>query len=98
MNRLSIKNHLLNVTWAYTLSYYCSSKREGKERKKKPWISYTVKKKADEEEGKYQEALSHFYAHSCHDHENDNKKWTSQFKRKLKRWKKKHKNFLIHFI
>jgi hypothetical protein len=49
-----------------------------------------------EEEEEHQEALSHFYAHSCHDHENDNKKWTSQFKRKLK--KKYIKIFLIHFI
>lgn len=25
-------------------------------------------------EGEREKALSHFYAHSCHDHENDNKK------------------------
>lgn len=45
------------------------------------------------------EALSHFSIHSCHDHENDNKKWTSQFKRKLKAEVKNIKrNLLIHFI
>lgn len=65
-------------------------------------FSYEMTKKKEAENRVHcrnREALFHFSLHSCHDHEIDNKKWTSQFKRKLKDEEKKTlKNLLIHFI